>query len=86
MQNNLGSVERLQHYAVDIEQEAPSEIPSTQPPADWPSQGAIEFKDVVLNYRPGLPNVLHGLSIKGMLSRGFSAIFSARILLDNHLQ
>ncbi|KAF9221251.1 P-loop containing nucleoside triphosphate hydrolase protein [Gyrodon lividus] len=50
-----------------IPQEAPHEIESTKPEAGWPSQGAIEFKNVVMSYRPGLPVILNGisLSIKG---------------------
>ncbi|KAJ7811652.1 P-loop containing nucleoside triphosphate hydrolase protein, partial [Mycena leptocephala] len=32
--------------------------------ADWPAHGALEFKDVTMAYRPGLPNVLHGISLK----------------------
>ncbi|KAF9243526.1 ABC protein [Melanogaster broomeanus] len=50
-----------------VPQEAPHEIESSKPEAGWPSQGAIEFNDVKMSYRPGLPLILHGisLSIKG---------------------
>ena len=50
-----------------IEQEAPHEVPETKPPADWPQRGSIEFNEVRMSYRPGLPNVLHGITmaIKG---------------------
>ncbi len=47
-----------------LPQEAPHEIPDHKPPADWPVEGAIEFKDVVMRYRAGLPFVLKGLSMK----------------------
>ena len=30
----------------------------------WPSEGAVEFKDARLRYRPGLPLVLNGLNIR----------------------
>jgi len=32
--------------------------------ASWPSQGSIEFKDVVLKYRPECKQVLTGLTFK----------------------
>jgi ABC-type multidrug transport system fused ATPase/permease subunit len=50
-----------------IEQEAAHEIPDCKLPELWPQQGSIVFKDVSMRYRPGLPNVFHGisLSIKG---------------------
>lgn len=50
-----------------IEQEAPHEKPENKPPLDWPQCGSVEFKNIQMNYRQGLPNVLHGisLSIKG---------------------
>ena len=50
------------YYAEEIEQEAPHELPESRPPAPWPSQGGVEFKDVVLKYRPELPSVLKSLS------------------------
>ncbi|KAJ7780388.1 hypothetical protein B0H14DRAFT_3894057 [Mycena olivaceomarginata] len=34
-----------------------------KPTADWPARGAIEFKNVSMAYRPGLPNILHGISL-----------------------
>ncbi|KAI5476304.1 ABC transporter [Pseudohyphozyma bogoriensis] len=63
VENNLASVERLHHYAANIEQEKPAEIEETKPGPSWPA-GGIEFKDVVMSYRPDLPAVLHGLSVK----------------------
>ncbi|KAI5474500.1 ABC transporter [Pseudohyphozyma bogoriensis] len=62
--NNLSSVERLQHYADSLEHEAPSEIPETAPAASWPQKGAIEFSNVEMRYRPELPPVLRGFSLK----------------------
>ncbi|KXN81322.1 Multidrug resistance-associated protein 1 [Leucoagaricus sp. SymC.cos] len=47
-----------------IEQEAPHEIPENKPAETWPRQGSIEFKDVKMSYRPGLPHVLHGISLE----------------------
>jgi ATP-binding cassette subfamily C (CFTR/MRP) protein 4 len=34
----------------------------TPPPPDWPSSGAIIYKNVTASYRPGLPPVLQDLS------------------------
>lgn len=63
----MNSVERLLHYGKEIEQEAPAKIAATEPPASWPENGALNFENVHLRYRPGLPLVLQGLSmnIKG---------------------
>ena len=46
-----------------IGQEAPHEIVENKPSVDWPTKGAISFKDLTMRYRPGLPNVLHGISL-----------------------
>ena len=46
-----------------MEQEAAHEIPESKPRPEWPETGAIEFKDLEMRYRPGLPNVLRGISI-----------------------
>ncbi|KAH9929982.1 P-loop containing nucleoside triphosphate hydrolase protein [Fomitopsis serialis] len=61
----MSSVERVVEYSRGdrIEQEAPHEIKDRKPPKEWPDRGAIEFKDVVMRYRPGLPFVLKGLSL-----------------------
>lgn len=34
------------------------------PPASWPEHGKIEFKDVSLAYREGLPLVLKGVTFE----------------------
>ncbi|KAI0768143.1 ABC protein [Trametes elegans] len=66
VENYMSSVERIVEYSRDdqIPQEAPHEIPDNKPPAEWPAQGAIEFKEVVMRYREGLPFVLKGLSMQ----------------------
>lgn len=65
VENYMNSVERVVHYARSdiIPQEAPHEIEDKRPPTQWPQSGAIEFKDIKMSYRPGLPNVLHGISM-----------------------
>lgn len=57
----------VQYVSSDtIPQEAPHEIEERKPPALWPEHGAIEFNDVKMAYRPGLPNILRGISVKVM--------------------
>ncbi|KAG1882251.1 ABC transporter [Suillus subluteus] len=63
VENNMNSVERVVHYAKEVEQEAAHEVEDSLAPADWPSQGEIVMKDVVMRYRPELPPVLKGLSM-----------------------
>ncbi|KDR78885.1 hypothetical protein GALMADRAFT_244528 [Galerina marginata CBS 339.88] len=63
VENSMNSVERIIHYATEIEQEAPHSLPKNKPPSTWPANGRIELKDVVLKYRPELPAVLKGISM-----------------------
>lgn len=63
VENNMNSVERIVHYATQIEQEAPDELSNQKPPSTWPLNGRVELRDVVLNYRPELPPVLKGMLI-----------------------
>ncbi|GAA5823616.1 hypothetical protein JCM11251_000700 [Rhodosporidiobolus azoricus] len=63
VENDLNSVERVMHYANNLEREAPAVIEDARPPAEWPREGAVEFKDVVMSYRPELPPVLKGLNL-----------------------
>ncbi|KAJ7224976.1 ABC protein [Mycena haematopus] len=67
VENYMNSVERLVHYArgdVVPSEAAHESTPENKPAADWPAHGAIEFKNVTMAYRPGLPNVLHGISLQ----------------------
>ncbi|KIL59921.1 hypothetical protein M378DRAFT_26751 [Amanita muscaria Koide BX008] len=63
VENNMNSVERITHYATEIEQEAPHELPDPKPPKSWPAEGQVELDNVVLSYRPGLPVVLKGIAM-----------------------
>ncbi|TBU24051.1 ABC transporter [Dichomitus squalens] len=63
VENDFNSVERIVHYATQLEQEAPHEIPDHKPPLSWPADGQIALTDVVLKYRPELPPVLKGLTM-----------------------
>ncbi|KAJ3876293.1 ABC transporter [Lentinula edodes] len=87
VENDMNSVERVIYYAEEIEQEAAHELPDKRPPSPWPSQGHVEFKDVILKYRPELPPVLKGISmnvkggekigIVGRTGAGKSSLMSA---------
>lgn len=46
-----------------VPQEAAYEKQDVKPPSEWPSQGAVEFRDVRMSYRPGLPEVLKGITM-----------------------
>ena len=56
------SVERIVHYR-NLEQEPPAKLPD-DPPAEWPQEGGVKFRNVALRYRDGLPLVLDGLTFE----------------------
>ena len=63
VESRMNSVERLEQYTkIDVER-API-IEGHRPRRTWPESGRIEFEDVELRYREGLPLVLNGLSFK----------------------
>ncbi|KAG5355964.1 Oligomycin resistance ATP-dependent permease YOR1 [Yarrowia sp. B02] len=63
VENNMNTVERVFQYSYDVPSEAPSHIPETSPPEEWPQGGGIVFDDVSMSYRPGLPLVLKDISV-----------------------
>ena len=58
---NAIAVERIQDYIANAKPETPM-ITDVRPPANWPSEGRIEMKDVKLRYRDG-PLVLKGVNL-----------------------
>lgn len=62
-ENSFNAVERVGAYT-DLTPEAALVVETNRPPPGWPSKGAIEFKNVVMRYRPDLPPVLLGLSAR----------------------
>lgn len=64
VENEMNSMERINDYAVNLVQEAPYEIIETTPKPEWPSKGEIQFENVSMHYREGLPLVLNDLNFK----------------------
>lgn len=58
------SVERILAYTNEYEAEKPAVVSNTRPPREWPSKGQITLDNLVVRYRPDLPPVLKGLSVK----------------------
>ncbi|KAB8337215.1 hypothetical protein FH972_021517 [Carpinus fangiana] len=62
VENNMNSTERIHYYGTHLEEEAA--LHGVQVPDEWPQAGAIDFEDVQMRYRQGLPLVLKGLDLK----------------------
>ncbi|KAJ2373352.1 hypothetical protein IW150_003667 [Coemansia sp. RSA 2607] len=59
---SMNAVERVNQY-LRVEQEAAAFAPpERRPPSSWPSSGAVEVSDLVVEYVPGVP-VLHSISL-----------------------
>ncbi|KAK7729787.1 hypothetical protein SLS53_009203 [Cytospora paraplurivora] len=67
IENNMNSVERMLHYAYNIEQEPPYEevegIDRDLEAKEWPRAGRVEFRDLTLSHRPGLPPALRNVTL-----------------------
>jgi len=62
LETNMVSVERCFQYT-DLQPEEPMDkADREEPEAQWPSRGAIEFKQAVMRYRPELDDALTGAS------------------------
>lgn len=59
----MNAVERIRYYSEELEEEPAHRAPDdSTPPASWPQEGAIAFRDLRLRYRDG-PLVLKGLTL-----------------------
>lgn len=55
---NMNAAERIVEYS-NLTTES---LDGADPPAHWPSEGRLEFHDLVVGYAPDLPSVLRGLT------------------------
>ncbi|KAK4561111.1 ATP-binding cassette transporter yor1 [Recurvomyces mirabilis] len=62
VENNMNSTERIHFYGTQLEEEAPLHLGDVRP--SWPEHGEIDFQNVEMRYRAGLPLVLKGLTMK----------------------
>merc|ERR1739838_154817 len=60
MESNIVAVERIEEYT-NVEQEAPYHT-SAEPPANWPVDGKVEFRNYSTRYRPELDLVVKNIS------------------------
>ncbi|GAA5817685.1 hypothetical protein MFLAVUS_011236 [Mucor flavus] len=60
LEMSFNAVERVVEF-MEIEQESPA-ITDKRPPPEWPIDGKIEVKDLVIRYAPDLDPVLKGLT------------------------
>ncbi|KAK8218735.1 ABC transporter [Phyllosticta capitalensis] len=61
VENNMNATERIHYYGTALEQEAPQKLAPVR--ETWPEAGEINFDNVQMRYREGLPLVLRGLSM-----------------------
>ncbi|KAJ2887391.1 hypothetical protein FB639_001356 [Coemansia asiatica] len=70
LQNNMNSVERIDHYAKALRQELDDDHNDyngdfvSQAPSNWPERGTVIIRDLSLRYRRGLPLALNGISLE----------------------
>jgi len=85
VQRSSNCIQRLDHYAHGLEAER-SNRPGFNLDKSWPSKGKIEFRDLSMRYRPGLPFAVRDLNfaieggekigVVGRTGAGKSTIFS----------
>jgi ABC-type multidrug transport system fused ATPase/permease subunit len=66
IENNMNSVERMLHYAYNLEQEPLHEVDGADTELrekDWPSNGRVQFESVTLSHREGLEPALRDVTL-----------------------
>lgn len=66
IENNMNSVERMLHYAYNIEQEPAHEVDRVDKSlkaSGWPRAGHVQFESLTLSHRPGLKPALKGVTL-----------------------
>lgn len=66
LEAHMTSVERVVATAATLPAEAPAVVPDTDAAAaaaGWPAEGRVEFQNVTMAYRPGLPPALNDVSL-----------------------
>ena len=58
----ITSVERIRGMSELPQEKNMTTDEKHRPPSEWPTRGKLEFQNVALRYRPGLPLALNGLS------------------------
>ncbi|KAJ1994537.1 hypothetical protein H4R33_000243 [Dimargaris cristalligena] len=56
MEMSMNSMERIDQYC-QVEKEAPAVILDHRAPPGWPTQGQVELRDLLIEYKPGEPVV-----------------------------
>ena len=62
VENAMNATERIHYYGTQLDEEPPLHL--TDVPSNWPDKGEIDFNEVQMRYREGLPLVLQGLNMK----------------------
>ena len=61
VENAMNATERLHYYGTELDEEPPLRLGNV--PEEWPQKGQIDFNEVQMRYREGLPLVLQGLTM-----------------------
>jgi ABC-type multidrug transport system fused ATPase/permease subunit len=63
IENAMRSTEMLHEYATSVPFETTEGLTAEHIRTSWPERGQIEYSDVVMRYRPGLPVVVDRFSL-----------------------